>query len=86
MPFVAGISIPWGLQEEYAERYGLDLFGYCLMTTHIHLVGSPQAEDSVARTLERDLTPRPRAVRGVGVMAVSRKCEHSVNIRACPYS
>jgi len=39
------------LLQEYAERYGLDLLGYCLMTTHIHLVSIPQAADSLARTL-----------------------------------
>jgi putative transposase len=36
----------------YSEKFGLALAGYCLMTNHVHLVGVPQREDSIARTLK----------------------------------
>jgi len=34
-----------------AERYGLRVEGYCLMTNHVHLVGVPAEEHSLARAL-----------------------------------
>jgi len=39
--------------REAAERFGLRLEGYCLMTNHIHLVVVPQHEDSLALALKR---------------------------------
>jgi putative transposase len=38
--------------KDYAERYGLGILGYCLMTNHVHLVGLPERRDSLARTLQ----------------------------------
>ena len=35
--------------REYAASSGLDLWGYCLMTNHIHLIVVPRAADSLAR-------------------------------------
>ncbi len=37
--------------REYADRYGLDLLAYSLMTNHVHVIGIPQKADSLARTL-----------------------------------
>lgn len=37
--------------KDYSERYGLDILAYCLMTTHMHLVGVPNASDSMSKTL-----------------------------------
>ena len=28
--------------KDYAERYGLGILAYCLMTNHVHLVGLPE--------------------------------------------
>ena len=39
--------------KESAERYGLAVSAYCLMTNHIHLVATPEAEDSLSKTLGR---------------------------------
>jgi putative transposase len=36
---------------ENAGRYGVRLFGYCLMTNHVHLIAVPEREDSLARAL-----------------------------------
>ena len=36
-----------------AERFGLDLHGYCLMRNHVHLVATPRAEDSLAKAVGR---------------------------------
>jgi putative transposase len=33
------------------ERYGLELWAYCLMTNHVHLVVRPDRHDSLARTI-----------------------------------
>ena len=37
-----------GLLRTYAERYGLDLWAYCLKSNHVHLLVRPQCEDSMA--------------------------------------
>ena len=39
--------------REAAERFALRVEGYCLMTNHIHLVVTPQREDSLAGALKR---------------------------------
>jgi putative transposase len=33
------------------ERHGLELWAYCLMTNHVHLVVRPAGQDSLARTI-----------------------------------
>ncbi len=35
---------------QYAEKYGFDVWAYCLMPNHVHLVGVPGNEDSLAKT------------------------------------
>jgi putative transposase len=37
--------------KKYGERHGLDIWAYCLMTNHIHLVAVPEREESLARAL-----------------------------------
>jgi len=39
--------------KEHCEKYGLNIFAYCLMTNHIHIVAVPQKEDSLARAVGR---------------------------------
>ena len=34
-----------------SQRNGLDLWAYCLMTNHVHLVVHPRGHDSLARTI-----------------------------------
>ena len=34
----------------FAPRYDLDIWAYCLMPNHIHIVGVPNSHDSLART------------------------------------
>lgn len=41
------------LLAENAERYGLTVRGYCLMTNHVHLIAIPHAEDSLAKAVGR---------------------------------
>ena len=36
---------------EYARKYGLDIWAYCWMTNHVHLVAVPRREESLAQTL-----------------------------------
>ncbi|HOD84385.1 MAG: Transposase IS200 like protein [Planctomycetes bacterium ADurb.Bin126] len=36
---------------EYARKYGLDIWAYCWMTNHVHLVAVPHREESLAQTL-----------------------------------
>jgi putative transposase len=40
-----------GLLQEYAERNGLEIVAYCLMSNHVHLVVIPEKEESLASTL-----------------------------------
>ena len=41
------------LLAEYAERFGLSVQAYCLMSNHVHLVATPAREESLARTIGR---------------------------------
>jgi len=41
------------LLNENAQRYGLRLLGYCLMDNHVHLIATPERDDSLARALGR---------------------------------
>ena len=36
---------------EYSKESGLEVWAYCLMTNHIHLIAFPHHQDSLARTL-----------------------------------
>ena len=37
--------------KESAALYGLEVFAFCLMTNHIHLVATPHTEDALARAI-----------------------------------
>ncbi len=39
--------------KESAERCGVAVSAYCLMTNHVHLIVTPEKEDSLAKTLGR---------------------------------
>ena len=39
--------------KEQSEKFGLEILGWCLMTNHIHLIGRPAGEDSLAKALGR---------------------------------
>ena len=41
------------LLQSQGARFGFRLEGYCLMTKHVHVVGAPATEDSLAKTLGR---------------------------------
>ncbi len=38
---------------EYAARYGLEIWAYCLMTNHVHLLVVARTESSLAKTIGR---------------------------------
>jgi len=40
------------LLKEQADKYGLELAGYCLMSNHVHIVATPHAEESLAEELK----------------------------------
>ena len=39
--------------REYTQRYRLEIWGYCLMSNHVHLIAIPTEEDSMAKALGR---------------------------------
>lgn len=39
--------------KESAERHGLAVSAYCLMTNHIHLVATPETEEAPSKALGR---------------------------------
>ena len=41
------------LLQEQADKYGLEVLAYCLMSKHIHLVAIPHQEDSLAKAVGR---------------------------------
>ena len=38
---------------DYCQQYGMDIWGYCLMTTHVHLIGVPEREESLGLAIGR---------------------------------
>ena len=41
------------LLQGQCQRYGFAVTGYCLMTNHVHLIGTPEREDSLAKAIGR---------------------------------
>jgi putative transposase len=41
------------LLKEQAQKYGLEILAYCLMTNHVHLVAVPHAEEALAQAIGR---------------------------------
>ena len=41
------------LLREQGRRYGFRIDGYCLMTNHVHVVGVPEQEASLAKAVGR---------------------------------
>jgi putative transposase len=41
------------LLKEQADKYSLELVGYCLMSNHIHIVAIPHEQDSLAKAVGR---------------------------------
>ena len=39
------------LLREYAERYAMEVWAYCLMTNHVHLIVQPKRSDSLAKAI-----------------------------------
>ena len=39
--------------QQNAGKYALEVFGYCLMTNHIHILAIPHQEDSLAKAVGR---------------------------------
>ena len=38
------------LLEDYARKYALEIWAYCLMTNHVHFVAVPTSAESLARS------------------------------------
>ena len=41
------------LLEKYAKLYGLEIWAYCLMPNHVHLIAVPRKKDSLAKVLKQ---------------------------------
>ena len=41
------------LLKEQAEKYGLEVVGYCLMSNHVHLIAIPHTQDALAKAIGR---------------------------------
>lgn len=41
------------LLKEQADKYALELNGYCLMNNHVHIIAIPHAEDALAKAIGR---------------------------------
>jgi putative transposase len=41
------------LLKEQAQKYGLEVLAYCLMTNHVHLVAIPHEEEALAQAIGR---------------------------------
>jgi putative transposase len=39
--------------QEQAQKYGLEILAYCLMTNHVHLVAIPHEEEALAQAIGR---------------------------------
>ena len=36
--------------KEYSKKYSFEIWAYCLMSNHVHFIGVPRKEDTLART------------------------------------
>ena len=51
--FAAGDRVRYlELLREYAEKHGVEILAYCLMSNHVHLVVKPKREESLAGALK----------------------------------
>lgn len=41
------------LLQDHCRRFGFDVLAYCLMTNHVHVIGTPKQEDSLAKAIGR---------------------------------
>jgi putative transposase len=41
------------LLRQHPLQYGFEVMGYCLMTNHVHIIGVPTEDDSLAKTVGR---------------------------------
>jgi len=41
------------LLQEKSEQYGFLVQGYCLMTNHVHIIGTPKTKQSLSKTIGR---------------------------------
>jgi len=41
------------LLKQQSEKFRMGIDGYCLVTNHIHIIATPQKEDSLAKTVGR---------------------------------
>jgi putative transposase len=46
-------QVYWELLQEQAQKYGLEVRAYCLMTNHVHLVAIPHEDDALATAIGR---------------------------------
>ena len=45
-------SVYLDLLQQGAQRHGVELMGYCLMSNHVHLLAVPHKKDALARSLK----------------------------------
>jgi len=38
--------------SEYSTRFGMDIHAYVLMTNHVHILATPQREESISKTMQ----------------------------------
>lgn len=50
------------LLAQTAERHGLEIWAYCLMTNHVHLIAAGHAAHSISRTVQRTHMLHCRAI------------------------
>ena len=41
------------LLKEQSQRFGLDIYGYCLMSNHIHIIAVPRNKEALAKAVGR---------------------------------
>ena len=75
------------LLQEYAEKCGLSIWGYCLMTNHDHFLAVPDRPDSIARTFRMVNAAYARyfndSRKGCGHLWQERPFSHAVDIESC---
>ncbi|MEJ1363510.1 MAG: transposase [Candidatus Sedimenticola sp. (ex Thyasira tokunagai)] len=37
---------------EYAEKFGMDIHAYVLMTNHVHILATPRCAESISKTMQ----------------------------------
>ena len=72
------------LLRDRSAQFGVSILGYCLMTSHIHLIAIPRCPDSLAKALGQTIGAAPSASIVSTAAADTSGRTSSIPVRSAP--